>query len=691
MENFTGMEFWKFGPLNRYVKFSDRTGFIPGGHRKLAPAHGVQQIAQLIAEREMIVPDENSWFSFFKKDRWYNGDYNEPLLNSQPWSIDHPLVKLNLSIALELANRMLSALIQEQHPFINTLLFGYIGFWATVSDLLKPGSADHDKYTYHIVLLSYARYQEDESTCDPALKDYMEKAMARSPNEHKARLETLLRTQKWGFEAMEDHTEAITFDAHDYIITFNSFQLTALLDPEITLAERCVKLVHIAVTILHELCHSVTRRRVETDVSRSPGQNYVEPWLDFGSSSEIGNAFEQAVFGGVQCTANTSWRNRVPLAIHTRTWPSPWADLGFSDSTDRLVRGNSDFDNGRVYRRTLLPAEYSSKLLSEEFWKNQAIPRKSDKFFHRNPIFVSKSIRGPEHYRGMRRKWSEILKPVEIDSGVDVDALSPSEQDMVFEWRRNEYLWNRSREKWYDSEFAVWSRTPWARRSVRHQIASFKYAYQKRDLALCSMTAGHLAHDYIPYNDATTRQKYLDLVTRSPEKTIFHMIGLLMLAAIPIRYFTKKLQARGDAITGVSVLTPSSAAAGLPIIRKDIETWRPKRVIEESYFYDTITSPGEESPDRFGHLGYLDVVRLIIQHLALKGIPVSTPWLNEILRVEKSQREIRKITDSIVAPGFHAYATWSGNWDFELPQYDPIGMSYWPGRPHLEWMSVPSR
>lgn len=121
------MELWQLNPLNKYLKFSNRTGRIPGGHQRPPPTTRVFQstakreqdgagIPRLIAQQEMIVPNEQNWFSFFKKDRWFNGEYRDPFLKGQPWSIDHPEIGLYLSIALELANRMLSALIQEQHP-----------------------------------------------------------------------------------------------------------------------------------------------------------------------------------------------------------------------------------------------------------------------------------------------------------------------------------------------------------------------------------------------------------------------------------------------------------------------------------------------------------------------------------------------------------------------------------------------
>ena len=116
-----------------------------------------------------------------------------------------------------------------------------------------------------------------------------------------------------------------------------------------------------------------------------------------------------------------------------------------------------------------------------------------------------------------------------------------------------------------------------------------------------------------------------------------------MSAAIPIRHTSQLLQETGYVHGGVTELTPSSAAAGQPNIKTRRDKWQVKREIEKGYFYNPILHPYRPSPTQFNHTDYLDLVRSIIEHLALTGIVVSAPWLNEILRVEKSIRESREL------------------------------------------------
>lgn len=117
-----GMMLWHFGVPNLALRFSDR-GFIPGGHEQALPSafKGHPEThpgwaSRMLYEGELITPNEESWLPFFRRDRWYDWGDAEPLLGGKGWSVDNPLVWEPLSIALELANRVLIALMQDRHP-----------------------------------------------------------------------------------------------------------------------------------------------------------------------------------------------------------------------------------------------------------------------------------------------------------------------------------------------------------------------------------------------------------------------------------------------------------------------------------------------------------------------------------------------------------------------------------------------
>lgn len=100
------------GPLNRTLQFSS-AGYIPGGHNKMTREQ--QDAHEPAARLEGFKVDEDSWLPLFKKDRWFSSMAKDPVLAKDSWSVDDPVVWKELRIAIELANRILTALIKEKH------------------------------------------------------------------------------------------------------------------------------------------------------------------------------------------------------------------------------------------------------------------------------------------------------------------------------------------------------------------------------------------------------------------------------------------------------------------------------------------------------------------------------------------------------------------------------------------------
>jgi hypothetical protein len=116
--------------MMRYVRFSDTSGLIPGGHQQsdygpvaapTAPGAKVElreDIALQLFHKERVQIDESKWLPFLRKDRWYDllqARQNPVLGRYGRWSPDNTRVWEVLSISIELANRMFNALIDEKH------------------------------------------------------------------------------------------------------------------------------------------------------------------------------------------------------------------------------------------------------------------------------------------------------------------------------------------------------------------------------------------------------------------------------------------------------------------------------------------------------------------------------------------------------------------------------------------------
>ncbi len=161
-----------------------------------------------------------------------------------------------------------------------------------------------------------------------------------------------------------------------------------------------------------------------------------------------------------------------------------------------------------------------------------------------------------------------------------------------------------------------------------------------------------------------------------------------MMASLPIQDEDKLLQERGYIEDDhVTELPPSSMAAGQPSIKMTNDMFQEEKGVYASEFFDPFTHPNSEIAT-FNQIDYLDLVLMIIQHLALSGTLVPTPWLNEIMRVEKALRAVWITRNSIAVAGFRPERGWAGVWDFQVPPYDPENISRWPGPPSLEWVRV---
>ncbi|KAI0421093.1 hypothetical protein F5X98DRAFT_391048 [Xylaria grammica] len=669
---FLGTKPWQWGPLAKSLKFSKEGGIIPGGHQRESVSRFERNretwpgwISQMQSAELMILPNEPGWFSFFRKDRWYNWGNGGLLLNYQPYSIDHPLVWSVLGVSMELANRMLSALIQDKHPFIWTLLYGYIGKWRETEIMCRPqlASGRSRNWPDEKVLVSYQYYEKVRRNCDPRIKEYMERMIKHTPDEYVQRLESLLRDQKWGFmKGAAGTTYAVSHE--NSVIVLAVGPLNALITGDITLAERCVTLVFLAVTILHELSHAIVTHRMREIYGEDYDNSDNEPFIDFHGVSEIGFELEAAILGGVleEHVANLAY---PPLAWYLQSWP-PSKVATSRAAFAGIINGHADFRDGRIMQKTLLPVEFASKLLSEDFWRDQAILRKTDNFFHRTPLFLSNT---------KYKSWENIssyVSIIAINSSLDLNTLSDFEKGMVQDWRENENLWRSLRRGWWKERRRAWKTTPWSDIELRDSLSEFAYRHSIQDIAGCSALADRMV-GCISWDGASKRAYVKEI--RDDFEWISHVIGLLMMAAIPIRA-QRQVVRRGSYVDGEEIeLTPSSMAQGNPDIKMSDEDYLPSQVASRSRLWDPWLQEFLDI-NRLRHVDYLDLVVRVIQEVILADAKLPTPWIVEMTRVQDALRQARTRPElSTVDPQIKA-TSWEA-WNFRVPDYDPNDWCMW--------------
>lgn len=112
-----GMRTWQAPALHRWVKFgSDRFGPMSGGHLPTDIGADADRVAQ-VYRQERIKVDESKWFLFLQRRRWYDWIEQKPpgKVQGRVWSVDDSKVWAELSIVLELVNRMFKALIEDRN------------------------------------------------------------------------------------------------------------------------------------------------------------------------------------------------------------------------------------------------------------------------------------------------------------------------------------------------------------------------------------------------------------------------------------------------------------------------------------------------------------------------------------------------------------------------------------------------
>ncbi|KAF2966108.1 hypothetical protein GQX73_g7465 [Xylaria multiplex] len=111
-----GMKTWEAITLHRWVNFGPEFGSFSGGHLPSDTGDTARAI-KTVYELSRVKVDETRWFSFFRKDRWYDWIQTSPpaRVGAQLLSVDNPNIWKQLSVGIELADRALKALIEDKN------------------------------------------------------------------------------------------------------------------------------------------------------------------------------------------------------------------------------------------------------------------------------------------------------------------------------------------------------------------------------------------------------------------------------------------------------------------------------------------------------------------------------------------------------------------------------------------------
>ncbi|KAI1327007.1 hypothetical protein F5Y16DRAFT_372992 [Xylariaceae sp. FL0255] len=671
---FHGLKTWEVAALNRWMKFSTATGEISGGHNS---ADNQTDLLNLF-KAEMFQVDENGWFDFLKKDRWYDivDDPNNPSPNpfpSFPQSVDQPQVWAELRVVLELANRMLRALVSDRNTFLETVLFGRIAYWKDVET--NPQTPLDDA----LVLLSPAGEQRLATKNNS--KPWKNQIEALSTEAEKIKevgmaLENEGTHQAWSFHVDEDPGGllGLTRSTRNEMnfTSLNTEFIRQLVIGGLTLTERCMLYYHMAVTIMHEYMHSIMARRVYCFLGRDRTQP--EPFFDFDSASEIGEAMELRVLGG----RNTfgPFAHDPPIMWWESDWPNWYTAKVYPGIDTRL---NHATQITQVYR----PPMDAGILLSAEFWNDSKIAKKSENLFHRTVLFHSQP-----------RRWNGApmfgLPPFWPDVEVDRSRESTWEshhRKIVARWEELQTLWKSARKDWYPDHLKRWWSSPWCMfYTVRRSIENFKAPFDSGQEYkcweyLCKMSVAGSTR--IGFTDWTGKTAFLDSLPTNKTPTnywIVFSIGMLMSAAMAIRTTDVSLTIKKSFIC---VYKPGSLAlakikAGWKM-NLEYRFLEPEVVStrEPSEMYNPFGTPdaaGSYQVTSFTQLDYLNLVDNILTELKDRRAIVSGPWFREIQRVS---REMRTERETIQKAHPDDHLTWEAKkWEFRIPDYDPDDLDW---------------
>ncbi|KAI1360119.1 hypothetical protein F5Y08DRAFT_348996 [Xylaria arbuscula] len=397
-----------------------------------------------------------------------------------------------------------------------------------------------------------------------------------------------------------------------------------------------------------------------------------EPYLDGQGLPEAGHYFEQLVFGGInESLPFTEGPCPPPLLQAMRTWP-------YARASEYWLPANpnsSYIKDGAKTRVYIIPSTWSSKLCSEAFWNDPQYPRKSDNFFHNSRRFRTTAP--------IKNKRTLDCSQPDVVYRRNEPYLYPEENTLIDDWNAQKALLESIQGPWFGQDFAQWGTSPWCDLKQRQGLRDFADGFAKRDHEKCAAIAEYYAY-LAPWNRGY--EAFRDTMPQNGDELgdvsnnyLWHAVGLLMLASLPLRH--EQLVLKTWPTQWIMELMPSRAAAAAghhQTIYTHPDLPPPKeRAINGSVFFDS-TRPGIPPLRGFEQMHYMillsNMVKLIIN---LDGY-IFKKFMDSINTARKNiMKERQQLAKDY--PGKAHTSRWLSKWHFELPPYDPMVSQWDPG------------
>ncbi|KAI1262872.1 hypothetical protein F5Y18DRAFT_429743 [Xylariaceae sp. FL1019] len=400
---------------------------------------------------------------------------------------------------------------------------------------------------------------------------------------------------------------------------------------DLSLSEECHIHYTLAVTLVHELMHALlTGRYLDDDVTfgnhiKLEHTRLADPVVDFDGEEEIGYWFENKVFGGrasLQFTAN------------------------FGGTGTPLMMGQKPTQGEQ---RWIMTSLQTSKLLSESFWTNPTIPKKSDNFFHWRKIF-----------KGGIETLDRITQDPQVQETGEYTRL-------VQAYGHRDAVWKVFRAGWYIPHADRYGETLWSDLQTRKRLAAIPYWFNREHVVNCAYIARKLVQ-HMPWKRHRAFARELPTQDALDWNWYLHALGLLLMAAMPILRGKRTV----DRPSWTYTMTPSVSASqnGRPhTIEADTtldadSLWAGTDEAAASELYDPLLGRGRAGGKVIrDQLDYIEVLDRLIDRVKSDRARVEKQWVVALI---SARTEIRQKRSS----GHYPANVWLDRWPFVMPAYE---------------------
>ncbi|KAI0007647.1 hypothetical protein F4779DRAFT_590813 [Xylariaceae sp. FL0662B] len=649
---FRGLLTWQIGALNDTLEIPGQIPPIPSGHKPADDATTREAQKQFYSRLAPV--EEDTWFRTFRRDRWLgwpektggiigvDGDTDGP---DGDWNArENNVIWGHLRHSIGIADRVLKALMDEDNDVkyrLKSVLYPNLVRWADANPSMEP-----DPYAYVIRRWSnVARLPLPKPTISRA-------DLARKFDES--------CTQIWW--SIGPHVSygarAVTcpYSQGRALVVIGPDPMRALGNPDATIAEKC--LAYFDQSLIHALLHN----NIGQHWDDQPAGRKWEPSMNFEPVGEIGLSFENELLGMKSIVPPYNRQDQVnanglPMLIQASEWPT-YEDW---NATPALVRWTRPLTV--PFRNVHVPTAYTFWLQSQQYWTDKNIVKTSG--FKFPAVFTSRAV--------MSAVFSERSDGVVFSEAALAKLKSQNATGgAIFEsaakiLQMREKLFTSLR-PWWLPEFLQWQQTPWSYAVQRTQFNVFSDAFKKRDEAKCRYAAIWFIGVIQPDHDVTS---FVNL-------WLIHSIGLLMMAALPVRRDDRFIPAErkiASTYLGVQGTRPGFNIHVEVQPEMQIPTSRIFHAnLSGTPLQEIIPSADRRIPDHPKE--YLDAFERIIRHFENAGSPFPRAWITEAIRVHGILLADRSSGNAATA------SEWATQWPWEEPWYSKEWVKYTQGDFH---------